>query len=52
MKSIGNEAGVFPVLKEGKAVLKNLVMNVDQLTPSAGGGKTQSPLPYAQLELI
>ena len=39
IKSLSNEDGVFPVLKGGKAVLKGLVMSVDQMSSNGGAGR-------------
>jgi hypothetical protein len=35
--NLRNAGGVFPVLKDGKAVLKGLIMNVDHMPPTPAG---------------
>jgi len=38
IKPLHHEDGMFPVLKGGKAVLKELVMSIDHLSSNNGSG--------------
>ena len=38
IRSLHGADGLFPVLKEGKAVLKGLVMSMDHMSSNAGAG--------------